>query len=261
MSSNSETVDTGRIGWLESDGDDFPYYNGVPVGLSGIQWILVLLGVAAGFYVLTHGFGSAVPTLRGFVPTVFYVLIPLAVLAFVAKRHWTALFRRIRGRDIWLMIGFAILNVIVTVASGFLFIDLDQATTNATVAGLADQSSGGLVLSYLLAAIQLVGEEIMTILPFLALLYLFANRMKTGRVAAIVMAWLITAVLFAIEHLPTYSWNFAQALAGVGVARLVLTIPYIMTKNLWVSAGAHILNDWIMFSVPLLLAGLASGAA
>jgi membrane protease YdiL (CAAX protease family) len=258
LNHNNEHIDTSRIRWLERNGGDFPYYNDRPVGLSARQWILVIVGVAVGFYVLTRGYGNAIPTLKGFVPAISYVAIPLIILAIVTKGHWTALFRKIRGRDIWLMIGFAILNVIVTMMSGFLFIDLDTATTNATVAGLADQGGGELVLSYLRAAIQLVGEEIMTILPFLALIWLFAQKMKTGRVTAIVLAWLITAVLFAAEHLPTYGWNFVQALTGVGVARLVLTLPYIMTKNLWVSAGAHILNDWIMFSLSLLLAGAAA---
>jgi membrane protease YdiL (CAAX protease family) len=59
--------------------------------------------------------------------------------------------------------------------------------------------------------------------------------------------------------LPTYGWNILQALAGVGVARLVLTIPYIVTKNIWVCTGAHILNDWIFFGIALLGAGAASG--
>jgi membrane protease YdiL (CAAX protease family) len=66
--------------------------------------------------------------------------------------------------------------------------------------------------------------------------------------------------LFAAEHLPTYDWNVVQALRGVGVARLILTLPYIMTKNLWVSTGAHVLNDWIIFSVSLLGTSMADSA-
>ena len=36
------------------------------------------------------------------------------------------------------------------------------------------------------------------------------------------------------------------------VARLILLLPYIMTKNIWVSTGAHILNDWTLFIIALL---------
>ena len=75
---------------------------------------------------------------------------------------------------------------------------------------------------------------------------------------AIVIAALVVAILFAAEHLPTYNWNFLQALMGVGVARIVLLLPYFMTKNLVVSAGAHILNDWMFFGVSILSATLAA---
>jgi membrane protease YdiL (CAAX protease family) len=51
-----------------------------------------------------------------------------------------------------------------------------------------------------------------------------------------------------------------QALGGVGVVRLVLTLPYIMTKNIWVSTGAHVLNDWFTFSITLLGANLNDSA-
>jgi hypothetical protein len=239
---------------------DFPYYDGLPVALNGRQWVLLMFGVAAGFLVLTFGLGGTVPTLLGFVPAVLYVAIPLTVLAYVSKGNWQALFRRIRGRDVLLMFGFAILNLIVTITAGFLLIDLDKATVNATIAGLADQNAGDLVLSYLRAAIQLVGEEIMTILPFLGLLHVFVTRMKTRRATAILVAWVITAFLFAAAHLPTYGWNILQTLSGVGIARLVLTLPYIMTKNLWVSSGAHILNDWMMFTGSLFLTGIGASA-
>jgi hypothetical protein len=49
-------------------------------------------------------------------------------------------------------------------------------------------------------------------------------------------------------------------LSGVGVARLILTLPYIMTRNLWVSSGAHVLNDWTMFSASLLRASMGASA-
>jgi membrane protease YdiL (CAAX protease family) len=44
----------------------------------------------------------------------------------------------------------------------------------------------------------------------------------------------------------------------IGVARMVLTLPWIMTKNIWVSTGAHIINDWSLFGLALLGAGLAT---
>jgi len=73
-------------------------------------------------------------------------------------------------------------------------------------------------------------------------------------------AWLITAVLFGLMHLPTYGWNLVQCVAVIGSARLVLTLPWILTKNIWVSTGAHIVNDWLLFAMGLLGAGLVGKA-
>ena len=106
-------------------------------------------------------------------------------------------------------------------------------------------------------ALQLLGEEVMTILPFLALLALCTRGLGMGRRSAMVVAWLLSAVLFALAHLPAYGWNLLQCLVVIGSARLVLTLPWIMTKNLWVSTGAHVINDWLLFSMGLLAATLA----
>ena len=42
---------------------------------------------------------------------------------------------------------------------------------------------------------------------------------------------------------------YMSVLVLIGIARLVLTLAYVLTKNIWVSAGAHILNDWAIFGV------------
>jgi membrane protease YdiL (CAAX protease family) len=59
--------------------------------------------------------------------------------------------------------------------------------------------------------------------------------------------------MFGALHLPTYGWNWIQCLVIIGGARLVLTLPYIMTRNIWVSTGAHIINDWTLMGSVLLL--------
>ena len=46
----------------------------------------------------------------------------------------------------------------------------------------------------------------------------------------------------------------------IGTARMVLTLAWVLTKNIWVSTGAHITNDWLLFSMSLLGAGLVGKA-
>ena len=33
----------------------------------------------------------------------------------------------------------------------------------------------------------------------------------------------------------------------ISVARILLTLAYVVTRNLWVSTGAHVVNDWTGF--------------
>ncbi|MDF3306666.1 CPBP family intramembrane metalloprotease [Rhodococcus sp. T2V] len=82
--------------------------------------------------------------------------------------------------------------------------------------------------------------------------FLYAKA-KLSRTTAIVLAWLISAVWFGAAHLQTYDWNVAQAFIVIGGARLILTLAYIRTKNLWVSTGAHIINDWTLFTPAIVI--------
>lgn len=106
----------------------------------------------------------------------------------------------------------------------------------------------GVIAFYVGTGIQLFGEEVFTILPFLAVMYLLYTKVRLSRTTSILLAWLITALWFGAAHLPTYGWNFAQAFLIIGIARLVLTLAFIRTKNIFVSTGAHILNDWVTFT-------------
>jgi len=95
--------------------------------------------------------------------------------------------------------------------------------------------------------IQLFGEEVFSILPFLALLWLLHTRFGFERKPAIVCAWVGCAIWFGAAHLPTYHWNFIQCFAVIGLARIVLLLAYLKTKNILVSFGAHLLTDWGIF--------------
>lgn len=69
------------------------------------------------------------------------------------------------------------------------------------------------------------------------------------------------AAIFAAIHLPTYQWHVPQAFIGLVPIRLVLLLGYLLTRNLWVSTAVHILNDWTIFGLPLLVAALGSPEA
>lgn len=88
------------------------------------------------------------------------------------------------------------------------------------------------------------------------MLQAFTKGFGVGRKGGIIGAWLITSLIFGLIHLPTYDWNLIQCIVVIGSARMVLTLPWILTKNLWVSTGTHIINDRLLFSMSPLGAGL-----
>lgn len=230
----------------EDPGRDFPFYQGTPVTLTAAHWWFLVALVAAAFALLIAPIPWPGGELGAFVPAVLFPLIPLAGLAWVSKGHAGSLFGAVGWREIKLMVLFALLNIVVSMTVGAIVRATLGAGANPAVATASQLSSGGLVIFLTKTAVQLVGEEVLTMIPLLALLHLLVARAGLSRNAGVLWAWLGSAILFGLAHLPTYHWDFAQCLLIIGTARLVLSLAYIKTKNLWVSAGAHILNDCIL---------------
>lgn len=253
----SPSATNNRFSWLEDPATDFPFYNGGPTSISSGQWLFVMAMVVVGFLVMALPIDWPGDTFGQLIPAVLMPIIPLAALAYVAPSHWKAIFGKGGGREVKLMFGFALLNIVVSMSVGAIVFALTSVTPNAANAQLAEFDAAGRILFFARTIPQLFGEEVITLLPFLALLQMFTRSFGLGRRSAIVGAWLISSIIFGLVHLPTYNWNLIQCLVVIGSARMVLTMPWIMTKNIWVSTGAHILNDWLLFGVGLLGAGLA----
>jgi uncharacterized protein len=230
----------------EDPGRDFPFYQGIPVAMTAAHWWFLLALIAVAFALLIAPITWPGGELGAFVPAVLFPLIPLAGLSWVSKGHAGSLFGRVGWREIKLMVLFALLNIAVTMSVGAIVRATLGADANPAVVTASQLSSGGLVIFLTKTAVQLVGEEVLTVIPMLALLHLLVARAGLRRNAGVLWAWFGSAVLFGLVHLPTYNWDLAQCLLIIGTARLVLSMAYIKTKNVWVSAGAHIMNDWIL---------------
>jgi len=230
---------------------DFPYYNGQPADISAMGWSAVVVSVAVAFALLISLPFADFPL--NLLPAIAFTDIPLVTLSLVSGGHHTALFRHFGFKELALAFGFGLLTIVVSVATAFVLIQLVPMSANPAAAALENVSSLDIVIFLLRTGIQLVGEEVLTILPLLAVLWLRVRRLGLSRRLGLVIAVIVSTAIFAAVHLPTYNWNFIQCFGGIGMARLVLTAAFLVTRNLWVSAGAHIVNDWTEFLGPVLL--------
>jgi len=228
-----------------SDRPDFPYYAGQPVLLDGRKWLIVLASLALAFVVLVKSPLRDFP--QSLIPGLLFVAIPLAALRMVAGPHWAALFRPVGLRQIGQMALFAALTLAGSIAVGLILSEVFTLSPNRVSESIGAMTGADLVKRLTPTIPQLVGEELLGILPFLAVLWLCVTRLGLPRRAGMAVALITSALIFGAAHLPTYDWNWGQALLGIGSARVFLTLAYIATRNLWVSAGAHILNDWAGF--------------
>jgi uncharacterized protein len=233
---------------------DFPYYRSEPVALSAGGWALALGGCVVGFLALILVPRGPPGGPLGLVAPLLFVALPLVGLALAAGRGWRALFPRPRLPDILIGLAATVLALLVSggIALAFSLSKLGPFAANPLAGLLPQLHAWERVVFIGGTAPQLLGEELVTILPFLALLTLLHGRLGLSRGWAIAGAWLVSAAIFGLLHLPTYGWNLVQVLLVIGVARLVLTIPYLLTKSVWSSFVAHLTLDWSIFALVLL---------
>lgn len=228
---------------------DFPFYQGNPVSLTAVHWgfLVALVGIAFALLIVPIPWPGG--EIGAFIPAILFPLIPLLGLSWVSKGNAKTLFGRVGFREIKLMILFALLNILVTFVVGAVVQMTVGAHANPAIATANQLSSGGLAIFLGKTAVQLLGEEVLTIIPMLAILHWLVGRIGMSRSRALFLSWIGTAVIFGLLHLPTYDWDFVQCVIIIGTARLVLSLAYIKTKNLWVSSGAHIINDTFLILI------------
>ncbi|MEW5684017.1 MAG: CPBP family intramembrane glutamic endopeptidase [Pseudomonadota bacterium] len=232
---------------------DFPFYDGRPRRLAPTAWAIAFAMCALAFAALQAATLLGPGPWPTFLGMAAFGLINLTGLRLAAGRDWAAAFRRPGWRDVAVGLAGALACMLASAAVASLIYGATHGAVaaNPITERAARLDAAGLALLLAGSAIQLVGEEVITLVPFLAILTVATGRLHSGsrlprRPAAIGLAWVGSALVFAALHLPTYDWRIVQTLAVIGVARLVLTAPYLITRNLWSSVIAHVANDWTL---------------
>jgi len=226
------------------DERDFPFYNGIPGDVPNWKWIVIVASCAAAFLMLMFFYFDN--EILNIIPRTLFVAIPLVTFIVLVRPDWKAIFKPIRGADIGNIFFFLLLNLVVATAVGLTVRAIFGANPDAATVVLSDLPTAETIGFFIGTGIQIFGEELFTILPFLAVLT-WLHRAGVRRNRAVLWSWLITAVWFALAHLPAYGWNLIQVLLVIGVSRLILTAAYMRAKNILTSTGVHILYDWSGF--------------
>ncbi|WP_321387360.1 CPBP family intramembrane glutamic endopeptidase [uncultured Enterococcus sp.] len=240
---------------FENKNEDFPFYNNQPEKVSGRQWLIMLVFPFIGFLFLTKVY---IPffslyineLLSGIVLLVFSLL----GLRLTVGQNWRLMFRKIHQKDVLLVIGYVVGALIVASAIGGIIEFFRGTLTDNPTATTANDPNAW--VTYLQLRVQelfqLLGEEFLAILPFLAVLHISTMKFGWERRKGILIGWIISSILFGLLHLPTYDWNLLQCIFVIGGSRMILTLPYIQTKNLWISYFVHYLYDMLIFTVAFL---------
>lgn len=216
-----------------------------------------ILNVIPGF---SHGGQSMLyqPSLAnvfaGILTGVIFLLINIWGFSSTVGPQWKELFKPLKKGDIWQILKYFVLSMVVGIVTGLIANFLFGHEVNP--ADRIQASHPGAWQVFLEGRVenlfQLLGEEFIAIAPFLALLQL-GHIKKWSPKFSFWLALIASSILFATYHLSTYSYNLGYALMGLTFTRMALTLPFIKTKNLWVSFAVHYLYDLFSFLVSFLL--------
>lgn len=94
---------------------------------------------------------------------------------------------------------------------------------------------------------QLAGEEIIVLLPLIIIVALLVKKAHINQTVAVVIATILTALMFGAIHLQTYQWNLFQCFVVVALTRLPFTIVSLKSNSIITGLIGHIIYDWIIF--------------
>ncbi len=146
-------------------------------------------------------------------PSVF-LAFPLMALRATTGPHWTALFPARRPETGRLMVVFAVLTLAVSFIAALMLSQLMDFTQNPVSDAMRTMTAGQFAGTLVATVPQLLGEELLAVLPFLAVLWLCVNRLGLSRRTGIATALVVSSLIFGAAHLPTYGWNWRSLLSS-----------------------------------------------
>ncbi|MBP2025863.1 CPBP family intramembrane glutamic endopeptidase [Peptoniphilus stercorisuis] len=218
----------------KKDLTDFPFED-VP----NKNWALSLLVAIGGFFYISFGIWTLPKILvNEYFISFLFLFFCLVALSILDNKFFNKIFKKINSKDLLIII----FTLVICYGMGFISSLGKTDLVENPITGIINKSN--IVKILIVTAIQLIGEEILFVIPFL---YVYNKmKIKKSKRISIIVAWIISSLFFGALHLPTYSFNFYQAFIVIGTVRMGMSISYILTKNLTVSYIAHVLYDFLI---------------
>lgn len=162
------------------------------------------------------------------------------VSLFIIDRDFVKkVFKPLKPKDIiYILVGVVIMFVSIVISS-IVMTNIDMDVSTNPIFGLIDE--GNILEFFISSVIQFITEEIIFIIPFLFVMNKFDFKSEKLK---IIVAVIVSSVIFGLMHLSTYNFNFLQAILIISIIRIGLTMSYIISKNLTVTYLVHIIYDW-----------------
>lgn len=218
--------------FFEEDEYDIPFYRKTP-RLTRNNLIILLIGfiiaVAAQFIIIE---GQQV-ILKACIIT----LATLIPVVYTMRGNLKPIFRIPKARDILTIIfGFLVYMALsILISSTLLALGVPSPTNNAVVTDTT--------IASISMIIQILGEELLKFIAFVITMY-YAYK-KYDRKNSIIIALIVSQLLFAVFHIPAYGLNIPHLLLSIALVSSVLPVIYLRTKNITVTYLTHLLIDLV----------------
>lgn len=222
---------------LDKYGRDFPFYNNNPK-LRARDVIILILGIIVSFLVL------AIVPIRVLGSTLFSI-INVITLAYACRWDLSLFFKKFHEDDIGIIIFCVIGYYLTSFIVGFTLLSNGVSHTQNPV------MYNVTYVTLVMTVIQIVGEEIIRLVPFILVLALVYRFLK-NRMLGIVIGLIVSSGLFGLIHVGAYS-NLLFSVLNVGLSSMFVTLAYIRTKNIWVSYTVHAIIDLVILSLVMIL--------
>ncbi|WP_051507004.1 CPBP family glutamic-type intramembrane protease [Saccharibacillus sacchari] len=210
------------------------------MAIKQVNWMTSLISLALlalGFYGLVEGVGGNLSCV--------YLLVAGLIGYWLLGGNLRTLIRPMRLKEV----GMIPLAMIATFAIGAVLAFIGTHLFGFAVsANPASSGSLNLAMAFMMIGF-LFGEE-MLVVVLLTIFEKFLPKNRTG----LIIAALMSSLIFGALHLSTYDWNVWQAVIVIGMIRLPFTyLWYKSNRNLLVNGTAH----WAYDVVTLLFVSIA----